>query len=277
MKHKEGTFSGAHQLELFYERWQPDLEPMAVLALVHGFGEHGGRYNYLVDYLVGRGYAVYAFDHRGHGRSPGARGHIQRWSDYRADVEAYLKLIGGQNPGLPLFLLGHSLGGLIAADYVLHTPVGLRGVILSSPYLAQANISPALLALSRVFSFVYPALAINTKLDVNTISRDPVEVKRYAEDPLVHSTATARFGTEAASALAWVQAHAADWKLPLLLYYGTNDQLVPTEGSRRFFAAVGIKDKTRVEYPGGYHESHNDLHRAQVFADVERWLEQHRR
>lgn len=276
MKYKEGKFSGAHQLELVYKRWQPDSEPVAVLAVVHGFGEHSGRYNYLVDFLVGRGYAVYAFDQRGHGRSPGARGHINRWSDYRADVEAYLKLIGGQNPGLPRFLLGHSLGGLVVADYVLRAPVGLNGIILSSPLLAEANLSPLLIFLSRVLSLVYPAFAIDTKLNVNTISRDPLEVKRYAEDPLLHTTASARLGTEVAQTMTWVHAHAADWKLPLLLYYGTNDQLVPTEGSRRFFAAVGVKDKTRLEYPGGFHESHNDLHRAQVFADVARWLEQHR-
>ncbi len=275
MKHKEGKFTGANGLQLFYERWWPEIDPVAVVAIVHGFGEHGARYTYLVNHLVSRGYAVYAFDHRGHGRSPGARGYISQWSEYRDDVAAYLKLIGEQTPGQPVFLFGQSLGGLIAAEYALHYPAGLKGLILSAPLLAQANISPVLIFLSRILSVIYPSFSLDTKLDVNTISRDPAEVKRYADDPLVHSTGTARLGTEVTKTMAWVQAHAAELQPPLLLYYGTNDQLVPLAGSRRFFDALTLTDKERIEYPGGHHESHNDTHRAQVFADVERWLEKH--
>jgi alpha-beta hydrolase superfamily lysophospholipase len=275
MKRKEGKFTGANGLELFYERSLPDIDAVAVVAVVHGFGEHGGRYNYLVSHLVSRGFAMYTFDQRGHGRSPGARGYLSHWSEYRDDVAAYLKLIGEQMPGQPVFLFGHSLGGLVAAEYALHYPAGLKGLVLSSPLLAQANLPATLLMLSRVLSVIYPSFSINTKLDVNTISRDPVEVKRYADDPLVHSTGTARLGTEVTATMAWVHAHAAELKLPLLLYYGTNDQLVPPAGSRRFFDALTLADKERIEYPGGHHESHNDTHRAQVFTDVERWLEKH--
>ncbi len=275
MEHREGTFQGAGALELFYQRWRPDGAPRAVIAIVHGFGEHSGRYPNVVNHFVPRSYAVYGFDHRGHGRSPGKRGHINAWSEFRDDVRAFRQLVAAQEPNRPVFMLGHSLGGLIALEYALHYTEGLRGVIASGPLLVQPGVSPALIALAKILSRIAPGTAIKTGLDASTISRDPAVVEAYQKDPLVHSFATPRFSTEMTAAQNWTNAHAADLKLPFLLIVGSEDKLVPPEGGRKFFDAVTFADKQKLDYPGAYHETHNDIIAPQVMADVERWLEAH--
>lgn len=275
MQHTEGSFRGVDGLELYCQAWRPEAAPRAVLAVTHGFGEHSGRYKNVVDHFVPRGYAVYGFDLRGHGRSPGKRGFIRSWSDYRGDTAAFLKMVAEKEPHRPLFLYGHSLGGLIVLDYVLHTPEGLKGVIASGPSLGAPGISPFLLAVSRILSVILPSFAMDTKLDATTISRDPLVVKAYKEDPLVHSMGTARLGGEMNATVLWTQAHAQDIRLPLLIVQGAEDRLAPAPDSRRFFDHVTYADKERIEYPGGFHEPHNDIEHPKVMADIERWVERH--
>ena len=209
MNHSENTFSGFKGLKLYYQCWRPEGEPRTTLAIVHGFGEHSGRYGNVVDWFVPKGYAVYAFDLRGHGRSPGPRGYVSRWAVFREDVKAFLELVHEQEPGQAVFLLGHSMGGLIVLEYALHYPEGLTGVIASGPLLAQANMSPSLVTLSKILSGVLPWLTLDTKLDATSISRDPAVVETYVNDPLVHSLGTPRLGTELTRAIEWTQAHAA--------------------------------------------------------------------
>ncbi len=271
----EGTFTGAGGLSLYFRGWRPEGTPQAVIAVVHGFGEHSGRYVNLIHYFVPRNYAVYAFDLRGHGRSPGPRGHINTWSEFREDVGAYLETIRGYEDTTPTFLYGHSMGGLIVLDYALHHPEGLAGVIASGPVLAQPGVSPILLFLSRVLSRVWPTFSLDTKLDAAALSRDPDVVNAYLTDPLVHSTASARLGTELTRTVEWVMSHADAWRVPLLIVHGSEDKLAPPEGSRAFFEAVKYEDKAYIEYPGGYHEPHNDIQRDRVLADIERWIEAH--
>jgi alpha-beta hydrolase superfamily lysophospholipase len=275
MEHREGTFQGAGGLELYYQRWRPEEGARAALAIVHGFGEHSGRYTNVMNHLVGRGYAIYGFDHRGHGRSPGQRGYINEWGEFREDVRAFLRMVSEGEPGRPLFLMGHSLGGLIVLEYALRHPEGLRGVIASGPALGQVGISPILLTLSRILSRVWPRLSLDTRLDATAISRDPTVVRAYQEDPLVHSKGTARLGTEMSEAIEWVQAHAADLRLPLLILQGEADRLVPPEASRAFFEKVTFPDKEWRGYEGGYHEPHNDIIRDQALSDLAGWLERH--
>ncbi|MCS7177678.1 MAG: alpha/beta hydrolase [Anaerolineae bacterium] len=275
MRHSEGTFAGFGGLPLYYQSWRPEGEPRAIVILVHGFGEHSGRYMNVVSHLVPRGHAIYALDHRGHGRSPGPRGYIHDWEEFREDIRAFVRMVAEQEPGRPLFLMGHSMGGLIVLEYALRYPEGLSGVIASGPVLAQVGLSPVLMVLARVLSRLWPRFAMNTGLDATSISRDPEVVATYRADPLVHSTGTARLGTEMTRAIRWTHEHAREWRLPLLILHGGADRLVPPEGSRRFFEHVPIADKERIEYEGGYHEPHNDTHRAQVLADLERWLERH--
>jgi alpha-beta hydrolase superfamily lysophospholipase len=246
-----------------------------VLVIVHGFGEHSGRYMNVVNHLVPKGYAIYALDHRGHGRSPGPRGYINSWEEFREDVRAFVRRVAEREMGRPLFLMGHSMGGLIVLEYALHYPEGLKGVVASGPALAQVGVSPALMGMARVLSRIWPRFAMDTGLDATSISRDPEVVAAYQADPLVHSIGTARLGTEMTRAMLWTHEHAREWQLPLLIIHGSADRLVPPEGSHRFFENVPVADKEHIEYEGGYHEPHNDTHRAQVLADLERWLERH--
>lgn len=274
MEQHEFTFVGAAAATLFGQSWRPE-QPKAVVLVVHGFGEHSGRYGYLVPPLTAAGCAVYSLDHRGHGRSPGKRGHIDSFDDYLADVRALAAFAQAASPGLPVVVFGHSLGGLIALLYALRYPSGLAGVIASAPLLTKPNVSPMLLTVAQLLSRVAPSFALDTGLDATTISRDPAEVERYTSDPQVHSKSTARAGSEIMKAIDWAQAHAGELSVPLLLYHGDADNLVPIEGSRRFFAAVQEQDKQFVERPGGYHESHNDLGRDELFAMIVAWLNAH--
>lgn len=269
------TVRGAGGVELFAQCWLPPSAAHGVVVLVHGFGEHSDRYTNLVTALTDGGYAVYAFDHRGHGRSPGKRGHTDQFSDFVEDAQQMVRRAQTDYPRPPLFLFGHSVGGLVVLNYALLQPQGLAGVIASAPLLAKPNISPLVLTIAGLLSRFAPTFALDTKLDPATISRDPAEVQRYQSDPMVHSKTSARAGAEGMAALDWVQAHAGELRVPLLLYHGTGDTLVPIEGSRTFFAHAGGADKTFLELPGAFHESHNDLDRATLFQTILAWLDKH--
>jgi len=275
MDHFEGTFNGHGGTELYYQRWRPEVAPKATLAVVHGFGEHSGRYGNVVDWFVPQGYTVHAFDLRGHGRSPGKRGHINRFADVREDVRSFLTLVSREEPDRPVFLLGHSQGGLIVLNYVLHDPAGLAGVVASGPLLGQLAISPGLILMARILSRVLPSLALPSGIDATAISRDPAVVEAYVNDPLVHSLGTPRLATELIAAIEWTQAHAAELALPCLIVHGGADRLCAPEASRIFFEQVTFADKERREYEGYYHEVFNDVGKEQVLTDVQNWLERH--
>jgi alpha-beta hydrolase superfamily lysophospholipase len=274
--HDEFTLSGFGGLELYCQRWRPGGEPKAILAIVHGFGEHSGRYGNVVNWFVPKGYAVYTFDLRGHGRSPGPRGYLSTWDELRGDVKSFLELVHEQEPGRAVFLLGHSMGGLIALEYVLHHPEGLVGVIGSGPLLGQAGISPLLQTLSTLLSGILPRLTLNTGLDTTAISCDPAVVEAYVNDPLVHSLGTPRLSTEIAQAIEWTQAHAAEMRVPCLIVHGSADRLVPPECSRVFYEHMTLADKERQVCEGYYHEVFNDIGKEQILAAVEAWIERHR-
>jgi alpha-beta hydrolase superfamily lysophospholipase len=275
LEHFEGEFVGSGGTRLYYQRWRPEQQAKATLAVVHGFNEYSGRYGNVVDWFVPRGYAVHAFDHRGHGRSQGQRGAIEYFAQVREDVQAFLALVRQEEPVLPLFLLGHSYGGLVALNYVLHQPDGLVGVIASGPLLSQPGISPIRIQASKLLAKVWPDLSVGVGLDATALSRDKAVVEAYVNDPLVHGKGTPRTGIELMAAMDWTQAHAADLTLPCLIVHGGADRICPTEASQRFFENVTFADKERIEYEGYYHELFNEVGKEQVLADVEAWLERH--
>lgn len=276
MEHFEGTFRGEGDAELYYQGWRPEGgTPRATLAIAHGFGEHSGRYGNVVNWLVPRGYAAVAYDLRGNGRSPGRRGYVRSFEEYRRDLRAFLQLVRARQPEGPLFLLGHSQGGLLALDYVLHDPAGLDGVIASSPLLCRLPIAPHLLLLARALSRIWPGLTMATGMDVTALSRDKAVVQAYVDDPLVHNLGSPRLATEIMAAIDWTQAHAGDLALPCLIVHGTADRLSACEASQAFFEACVCEDRERLTYEGGYHELFNDLDKERVLADVEAWLERH--
>ncbi len=275
MQHKEATLTSSDGLNLYTQTWLPDGAPRAVVCIVHGIGEHSGRYANVVDVLVPAGFAVYGMDNRGHGKSQGTRGGLPAWRALHDDVQRFLSHAQAQHPDLPLFLMGHSLGGLIVLGYALRYPEGLQGVVVSAPALQSKGISPFVMALARLLSRLAPNITMKTGLDASGISRDEAVVQAYVNDPLVHALATPRMATESEQEMAWVNEHAGEWRLPLLMLHGESDRLVPVEGTQAFFAQVPVEDKTLHVYPGGYHESHNDLHKEQAIGDILTWLEAH--
>lgn len=275
--HTESTFSASGGMNLFYQAWSPETAPKAVLAIVHGVGEHSGRYPNLVSPLLEHGFAAAGFDHRGHGRSPGQRGHINRFAEYREDTGCFLMTVRQRWPGVPVFLYGHSMGSLVVMDYVLHTqPQDLAGLVVSGTTLITTKPTPAHLVLaSKVMTKVAPTMTLSMGLDTSALSRIPEVVQAYKDDPLVHGLNTTRWGAEMMSTMAWVNANLAGFKLPLLIIHGEKDGLISVESSRMLYAQAVSTDKTLKIYPGAYHEPHNDLCSAEVAADLVAWLDAH--
>ena len=274
MKEQTGTLAAVGGEELFRCSWLPDDEPAAALAVVHGYGEHGGRYRYLVDAMVPLGYAVHVFDLRGHGRSPGVRGHVERFADYVDDAGLFVDAVAAEQPGLPLYLLGHSLGGLIATAYAEERPEGLAGLILSSPFLRlKLPIGGVKQAAAKVLSRVAPTRDIGNSIPADELWPEPEGAAAYTSAPLNHHVATARWAAEALAAQGAALSAAGRLELPLLVMYAGADTIADPAASRELFAAASSDDKTLRCYEGYYHELFNEVGRADVFADLAAWLE----
>ena len=273
MKHREETLIGFDGRELFFQSWEPEGAPRAVIAIVHGGFEHSGHYGFLVDSLVDKGFALAGLDLRGHGKSKGKRGHIMDWNEIREDMGSYLSRLQKEFPGRPLFLFGHSVGGTIALDYALRRSPALAGVILSGAGISTGNASRVLLAINKLISAVFPSFSVNANFDFSIVTRDPRVVKEYESDPLILSALSARFWAECLKTIAWVRDHASDWELPLLVLHGSEDQNMPIEDIKEFFGDLTCEDKELITYEGGYHCPYNDLQKEQVFSDIEKWID----
>ncbi len=264
-------------LELFYRAWRPAEATRASVVITHGLGEHGGRYGRLVDALLARGLAACAMDHRGFSRSPGRRGDVDSWAEYRTDLGRFLALARQADPGVPLFLYGHSMGALIALDYALAAPGderSLRGLILSGVPLEPVGVAkPWLVLLAKALSRILPRTALRPGVDAGALSRDPEVVRAYEEDPLVHGRATARWGVEALAAIERTKGRLPELKLPLLVIHGGDDPLNSPEGSRLIADQAGSADATLRIYGGVLHEPHNDLDWEAAVRDVADWSE----
>ena len=276
MKEETGHFIGANGLQLFYKAWLPDAPPRAILAIVHGAGEHIDRYHNLVDALVPAGFVLTGYDQRGHGRSAGQRGHIHSWDEYREDMRMFLALATRLAPGLPLFLYGHSVGSLEVLDYILHYPEGLAGAILSGTALEPKEAAPPhLVLLAKALSGLVPGFSLKMTLKGSSLSRNPQVARAYMEDPLVHWRRSARWGTESLKVIAWIKSRAGEINLPVLFLHGESDLLVTVAGAQRFFQQIQYSDKTMHIYPGGLHEPHNDLEYRQAVSDIESRMNRH--
>jgi alpha-beta hydrolase superfamily lysophospholipase len=275
MKHLEETFKGAGGLSLYYQSWHPQGQPKAVIAIVHGLGSHSALFNKAVQYLRDRGYTIYAFDLRGHGRSPGQRGHINTWAEFRADLSAFLQLIREKEGDYPCFLWGHSLGGAIALDYALRFPENLQGAIVTAPAIGQVGVSPIRIAIGRLLSRICPRFSLKLGLDLNASSRDPSAISTYSQDSLRHEYASARLATEFLETVNWIQSHVSHLRLPLLILHGSADRVTLPESSWAFCLQVTFPDKECYEFPGSYHDLHLDINSHEVLADLADWIERH--
>jgi alpha-beta hydrolase superfamily lysophospholipase len=273
-RHREGNFAGSGNLPLYYQAWLPlSQEPRAVLVNLHGLGDHSGLYPTLADYFPGRAIAIYAYDMRGNGRSPGQRAYLRSWDEYREDLASFLARVRAWEPELPIFVLGHSLGGLVVLDYALHQPQGLAGVIAAAPALGKVGVPPLLMALGRVMSRIWPRFSLEVGMDLSGLARNPKVVETVLADPLFHRRGTARLSTEVTAAISRVQASAGGLSVPLLILHGAADRMVPPDGSQEFFGKVRFPDRELQLIPGAYHGLFADIGYQQVLEYLERWID----
>ncbi len=272
---QEFSLATADGLALAGQAWMPD-GARAVLAVVHGIAEHGGRYAWLAAQANAQGIGMVTVDLRGHGRSPGERSYVERFDDYLLDVDALWAKAGELAAGRPLFLMGHSMGGAIALRWAAQRRQPMAGLILSSAALKIGGDVPRLLiALAPLLSRWLPHLR-GTRFDPTVISRDPAQVAAYVNDPLVSLKAPpARTGAELLAAMEANRALAAGMKLPVYLFHGDADRLTDPAGSREIHAAWGGADKTLRLWPGSRHETLNDLEREAVVAELLGWVGAH--
>jgi alpha-beta hydrolase superfamily lysophospholipase len=277
MKHEEGFFKGVRDHRIFYQRWLPEGETKAVLLVVHGLAEHSGRYMNLVHHFLPLGYAVYAIDHLGHGRSEGARVYVERFTDYTDTLAAFRGMIRNLQKDKPVFLVGHSMGGLIGALYLLDHQGELAGAVLSGPAVKIPDNIPAVtIFLGKVLSVLTPRLGLIAPPEASGVSRDPAVVRAYETDPLVYrGKMTARLGSEILKAMRRVATEASRIGLPILILQGSADLLVDPSGAQMLHDRVASPDKRIILYEGLYHEVFNEPEHDRVLRDVETWIEAH--
>ena len=276
MKHLEGKFSGYENLSLYYQCWLPERVPRAILLVVHGLAEHSGRYVNLADYFAPRGYAVYGFDHRGHGKSAGRQGYVSHFTDYLNDLNTFVNIVRNKHVDTRIFLVGHSMGSTISTAYAInHQPV-VSGLILSGATLKlDPGVSPVLTALAPLISMLLPKMG-TVVIDASAISRDQTVVDTYVSDPFVYrGRISARLGGELIKTIRKLPPQLPEIKLPTLIMHGTADRLSHPEGSQTLYERIGSEDKTLKLYEGFYHEIFNEPGHEQVFSDMETWLATH--
>jgi len=285
------TVVTADRIELPLYRWPPRETPRATVALIHGLAEHAGRYAPLAARLNAAGIELLAIDLRGHGEAPGKRAYVERFDDYLLDAQALLDAAAQSHPHThaPLFLMGHSMGGAVAALYAIErmadagdgrgepgSRARLSGLILSSPALAPGRDVPGwMLRLSQVISRLWPNFPA-MKIDAALLSRVQSVVDANRSDPLVHhGPIPARTGAELLLAMARIDRGRAQLRVPLLVYHGTADKLTEPQGSQAFSQHAGSPDKTLRLYEGSFHETMNDLDRDRVIGELTGWIDQH--
>ncbi len=273
--HREGWRSGMGDVQLYYQSWHPasDSAAKATLVIVHGLGSHSGLFKPLADRLVAENYCVYAFDLRGHGRSEGQRGYINRWDEYRQDLQQFVNWVQWQEGDRPCYVMGHSLGGAIALDYSLQFPDAVDGLILTAPAVSTQGISPFKLKVGRFLSWAYPRFSLNTGLRQRQPStRDAAINQAYDQDPLRHSQGTARLSTEFFKINQQTWQRLPELEFPLLILQGEADRVAPATVTRDFFGKLEGENKRLYLYPDGYHDIWNDINREQVVGDLIAWL-----
>jgi alpha-beta hydrolase superfamily lysophospholipase len=279
-RHSSGQIPGTHGARLHLQAWLPgapgsdEAEGVgAVIAVVHGYGDHGGRYAWFGEAMGGRGHAVYACDLRGHGQSSGPRGQVKSFDEYLDDTAVFLDEVRRRQPGKPLFLLGHSMGGLICARLAEERAPDVTGLVLSSPFLALvAEVPPSKLVGARLLAVVWPGKDIGNTVQAADLSHDQAVVDAYVTDRLVHHVAPARWAVQLLAAQDAAMAAAERIALPLYVLYGTEDPVADPAFAEALFARAGSGDKTVRPYEGLLHECLNEVERERVYADLAAWI-----
>jgi alpha-beta hydrolase superfamily lysophospholipase len=275
VKEAVGKLIGARELSVYWRYWSPqEAAPRAVLLIAHGAGEHSARYRSLAGYFTRRGYAIAALDHPGHGLSEGRYGHVDRFQDFLSTLDIFQRQVAADFDGLPLILVGHSMGGLISGLHLLERQADFIGCVMSGPAI-KTEIEPGYLQLLliRCLSVLAPSVGV-LQLDASGVSRDTAVVADYLNDPLVnHGKMSARLVAELFGAMHLIQARAENITLPVLLLHGGSDVMTSPQGSRFLYEHIGSSDKTLKVYPDLYHEIFNEPEHEAVFTDVLDWCD----
>jgi alpha-beta hydrolase superfamily lysophospholipase len=274
---EEGFFSARDGLRLFWHTAKA-ASPVAHVAIVHGYGEHLGRHSEITRALVDAGYTAHLIDCRGHGQSGGKRAHVDKFDDYLSDLDLFLARVKEEARGLPVFLLGHSHGGLIAARYLLDKPEAVRGAVLSSPYLRlKLKVSPVKIFAGKLIARVLPSLPMSNELKAEQLTRDVAIQDATRADPLYQQIATPGWFNESSAAQETVLRRATEFVTPFLLIFGGADGIADPAAGREFYEAATSKDKQHKQYDGLLHELFHEPERELVFKDVVGWLDERAR
>lgn len=270
MTHKEFNFT-MYDTNFYGQTWEAE-KTKAVVVLVHGMGEHASRYTTsVIPKLLENNISVVAFDHFGHGKTSGKRGHNPGFNAVLESITNAIEKAKTLYPNHPIFLYGHSMGGNAVINYALREQHPLRGVIATSPFLRLAFQPPAWkLFMGRFLQKVAPSITMPSELDANGISRVEAEVKKYMNDPLIHDKISPNFSLTFIESGEWAIENASQLKTPMYLLHGTGDQIIDYKGTQEF---ANTTDKATLKlYKGGYHELHNDLCKEEMLQDVVNWL-----
>ena len=276
MSYKSTLYASFDGMKLSGYLWEPKENPKAIINLVHGIGEYSERYDNWAMRFTEKGFLVHAIDYRGHGKSDGRRGHINEFDDFLKDIDVLVSESKKLYPNLPQFIYGQSLGGNIAANYVLKRENSFKGAILSSPWFRLAfDPSALILVLTKVMNKVFPKFTQNSNLEVRALSHDKKVVDKYISDPMIHEKVSARLFFECVNAGIWVLRNPDKVKLPILIQHGNEDKITSYKASKEFAekAQKLEKDVTYKEWNGMYHELHNEIEKDNVFEFVYDWLE----
>ncbi|GAB4504084.1 MAG: alpha/beta hydrolase [Anaerolineales bacterium] len=273
MKSNEWHWTSSDAQPMYARSWEPEGNARGCIVLIHGLGEHIGRYEHVGQALTQAGFVLSGYDLRGHGKSGGARGHIPSYDALMNDIEHFLDLTTKRYPGLPRFLYGHSMGGNQVINFALRRQAELKGIIATGPWLKLAFEPPAIkVALGKMMNNLMPAFIQASGLDTKALSHDINVVQTYENDPLVHDKISARLFVEMYQTGLWALEHANKFPLPLLLMHGSEDRLTSSEASRQFAASAGEKVTLRI-WDGLFHEIHNEAEKVEVFATMTGWLD----
>ena len=264
--------SASDDIEIFFRSW-PVKKPKAVIALVHGLGEHCTRYDHMAEFYAKNNIAMIGYDRRGHGQSEGKIGHTKSLALYLEEITMLLNLVAEQYPGIPKLLYGHSFGGNLSLNYILDHPTAAQALICTGPLIKIFDMpSKTKIGFARLAAKVTPSLLQATDLNVNHISTEKAEVEKYNNDPLVHGKISVRAGMVMLDAIDRLQKHKGTMPVPTLIMHAIDDKLSDVEGSRLFIKNVkGIDYK---EWENVYHEIHNDKDRLAVFNHTLAWINQ---
>jgi len=274
MIHESIKWRSDDDLEIFGQYWKTEQTEKGVIALVHGFGEHSGRYDHVAQAFAKRGYSTFSFDHRGHGKSKGQRGHTPSYDHLMDDVDLFLDKVRDIFPDVPVIIYGHSMGGNIVVNNILRRDADVVGAVVTGPFFRTTDPPPAIqVALGKIMNNFWGAFPDKARLDANHISRDKAVVKKYEDDPLVHNKISARMGLSLIDSGEYAIEHAAEVKMPLYIIHGDDDKLTSCEASKEFKSRAGENVKLEV-LVGHYHEVHNEPDKDAILKRIIDWCDE---